>query len=69
MLHRKYLKMNKNNKIITQETFKLQGQYEISQHWFDFDFDLIEQNFSTIEPDFYKTIYHRNDKTKDRIYI
>ena len=34
--------------------FKFQGQYARSQRWSDLDFDCIEVNFSTREPDFYK---------------
>ena len=37
----------------------------ISQRWFDLDFDWIEVNVSTHEPDFYKNFSKSHDDTKD----
>ena len=45
--------------------FKFQGQSARSQHWFDLDFDWIEVNFSTREPDFYKKLFQSHDNTQD----
>ena len=40
--------MNKN-----EAKFKFQGQYAISQCWFDIEVDWVEVNFSTPGTDFY----------------
>ena len=53
MLRQKYLKFPAADKNKNKCKFKSQGQSEISQRWFDLDFDWIEVNFSTREPDFY----------------
>ena len=45
--------------------FKFQGQSVISQQWLDLDFDWIEVNFSTREPDFYKELFQSHDDTQD----
>ena len=34
-----------------------------SQQWFDIELDLIEVNFSTCEPDYYKKKFQRHDDT------
>ena len=68
MLRRKDLKITESNKNKNKAKFKVQGQSERSQRWFDIDFDSIEVNFSTREPDFYREIFHRHDNTQD-IYI
>ena len=53
MLVRKDLKFVAADKNINEDKFKFQGQSAISQRWFDIDFDWIEVNFSTREPDLY----------------
>ena len=50
----KGLKLIAANKNKNEAKFKLQYQSARSQRWFDIYFDLIEVNFSTREPDFYK---------------
>ena len=45
--------------------FKFQGQLARSQRWFDLDFDWIEVNFSTREPDLYMKLFQSNDNTQD----
>ena len=49
----KFIAANKNKNVAE---FKLQSQSTRSQRWFDLDFDWIEVNFITSEPDLYKTI-------------
>ena len=50
-LRRKYLKFVATDKNKNEATFKCQCQSARSQRWFDLDFDCIEVNFSTREPD------------------
>ena len=57
MLRRKDLKFTESNKNKNEAKFKFQCQSARSQRWFDLDFDWIEINFSTREPDFYKKIF------------
>ena len=45
--------------------FKFQGQSAISQQWFDLDFDWIDVNFSTHEPDVYNKLLKIHDDTQD----
>ena len=45
--------------------FKLQGQSEISQRWFDLDFDWNEVNVCAREPDFYNKNFQNHDDTQD----
>ena len=45
--------------------FKFQGQSARSPRWFGLDFDWIEVNFSTREPDFYKKLFQSHDNTQD----
>ena len=56
-LRRKYLKFVATDKNKNKAKFKFQGQSARSQLWFDLDFDWIEVNFSTREPDFYKKLF------------
>ena len=65
VLSRKHLKITESNKNKNKDKFKFQGQSARSQHWFDPDFGCIEDNFSTREPDLYRKIYQRRDKTQD----
>ena len=64
MISRKDLKSIAANKNKNEAKFKFQGQYARSQRWFDIDFDWIEVNFSTREPDFYKKIFQSHDDTQ-----
>ena len=50
-LRRKDFKFISANKNINEAKFKLQGQSTRSQRWFYLEFDLMEVNFSTREPD------------------
>ena len=34
-----------------------QGQSERSKHWFDIDIEWVEEDFSKIEPQFYKRLF------------
>ena len=53
------------NRNKNEAEFKFQGQSARSQHWFDPDFDWVEVNFSTREPDFYKKLFQIHDSTQD----
>ena len=53
MLRRKYLKFIAADKNKNEAKFKFRGQSAILQRWFDLDFDCIEVNFITCEPDLY----------------
>ena len=53
-LRRKDLKSISANKNKNEANFKFQGQSARLQRWFDLDFDLIEENFSTREPNLYE---------------
>ena len=57
MLSRNYLKFIAANKNKNEAKFKFQGQSARSQRLFDLEFDLIEVNFSTREPGFYKETF------------
>ena len=52
-LHQNDLKFIAANKNKNEAKFKFQGQSARSQRWFDLDFDCIEVNFNTREPDLY----------------
>ena len=45
--------------------FKFQGQSARSRRWFDLEFDWVEVNFSTQEPDLYKETFQSHDDTQD----
>ena len=64
-LRQKDLKSTAANNNINEYKFKFQGQSEISQRWFDLEFDWIEVNFSTREPDFYKKLFQSHDDKQD----
>ena len=64
-LRQKDLKFDVTEKIKNEAKFKFQGQSARSQRWFDLDFDWIEVNFSTREPDFYKKFFQSHDDTQD----
>ena len=66
MLRRKYLKLVAIDKKKNEAKFKFQGQYAISQRWFDLDFDCIEVNFSTRETDIYKKLFQSHKDTQDK---
>ena len=65
MLRQKGLKIIEANKNKNEDKFKFQGQSARSQRWFDLDFDRIDINFITREPDFYREIFQRHDDTQD----
>ena len=65
MFLQKYLKITEANKNTNEAKLKFQGQSARSQHWFDLDFDWIEEHFITREPEFYRKLFQRNDKTQD----
>ena len=65
MIRIKDLKITEENKNKNDDKFKLQGQPERSQSWFDLDFDWIEEKISTHEPDLYRKIYQNNYETQD----
>ena len=54
MIRPKYLKYFATDNIENEAKFEFQGQSVRSQHQFDIEFDWIEVNFSTREPDLYK---------------
>ena len=58
-----FIATNKNK---NEAKFKFQGQSARSQHSFDLEFDWIEVNFITCEPDFYKKLFQRHDDTQDK---
>ena len=64
-LCRKDLEFIATDKNKNEAKFKFQGQLEISQRWFDLDFDWTDVNFSTPEPDFYKKLFQSHDNTND----
>ena len=66
MLRQKGSEFIAENKNKNEAKFKFQGQSARSQRWFDLDFDWIEVNFSTREPDFYKKLFQSHDNTHDK---
>ena len=65
VLRRKGLRFTEENKNKNEAKFKFQGQYARSQRWFDLDFDWIEVNVRTSEPDLYRKLFHIHDNTQD----
>ena len=57
-----FIAANKNK---NEAKCKFQGQSAISQRWFDLEFDCIEVNSSTREPDFYKKRFQSHDDAQD----
>ena len=66
MLRPKDLKFFATDKNKNEAKFKFQGQSARSQRWFDLDFDCIEVNFITREPDFYKKLFQSYDDKQDK---
>ena len=64
-LYKKDLEFISENKNKNETKFKFQGQSARSQRCFDLDFDWIEVNFRTREPDFYKKLFQSHDNTQD----
>ena len=62
----KDLKCIAANKYKNESKFKFQGLSARSQRWFDLDFDCIEVNFSTHDPDLYKRIFQSHDNSQDK---
>ena len=58
----KFVTTDKNK---NEARFKFQGQYSRSKRWSDLDFDWIEVNFSTREPDLYNKPFQIHDNTQD----
>ena len=50
---------------LTIAKFKFQGRSARSQRWFDLEFDWIEVNFRTCDPDFYKKLFLVHEDTQD----
>ena len=65
MLHRKDLKCFVTDKNKYEVKFKFQGQSARSQRWFDLEFEWIEVNFSTHEPDFYEKLFQSHENKQD----
>ena len=65
-LRRKDLKFIAENRNKNEAKFKVQVQYERSQSWFDLEFDYIEVNFITHEPDLYQRLFRSHGDTKDK---
>ena len=65
MLHRKDLKIVAIDKNKNEAKFKFQVQSARSKCWFELDFDWIEVNFSTWEPDLYRKRFQIHDYTQD----
>ena len=57
MIRQKDLNFFVIDKNQSEAKFKFQGRSARSQRWFDLEFDWIEINFSTHEPDFYKETF------------
>ena len=64
ILRREDLKFVATDKIKNEAKFKFQGISARSQRWFDLEFDWIEVNFSTCEPDFYKKCFQSHGDTQ-----
>ena len=58
----KFVTTDKNK---NEAKFNFQGKYARSQRWFDIEFDWIEVNFSTREPDFHTKPFQIHDNTQD----
>ena len=61
MFSRKYLKITEANKNTNKAKLKFQGQSARTQCCFDLDFEWIEENFSTREPELYKKIFQSHN--------
>ena len=68
-ISRNDLKFIAENRNKNEAKFKFQGQYERSHRWFDLDFDWIEVNFSTREPDLYKNFFRDMKINKIQIHL
>ena len=68
MLSQKDLNITEENKNKNEDNFKFQCQSERSQRWFDIDFDWIDENLSTREPDVYKKYFKGMMKHKIQMY-
>ena len=65
ILRQKYLNFFATYKNKNEAKFKFQGQLARSKRWLDLEIDWIEVNFSTHEPDFYKTLLQSHENTQD----
>ena len=64
MLRRKYFKITESK--TNEAKLKFQRQSARPRSWFDIDLDWIQKNFITREPDLYRKIHQRNEKTQDK---
>ena len=65
MLFQNDLKFVATDENKNEAKFKFQGHSSRSQCWFEIDFDWIEANFSTREPDLYMKLFQSHDDTQD----
>ena len=65
-ISQKDLKFTEANKNKNEDKLKFQGQSARLQRWSDIDFDCIEVNFSTREPDLYKKLFQSHNDTQDK---
>ena len=65
---RKDLKFDAADKNKNGSKFKFQGQSARSKFWFDLDLYWIDINFSTREPDFYKSFFKIMTESKKQIH-
>ena len=65
ILRQKYLKFVATYKNKNEAKFEFKGLSAISQRWFDLDFDGIEVNFSTRDPDLYKKVFQSHEYTQN----
>ena len=64
-IRRKDVKFISADKNKNEAKFKFQSLSERSQSWLDIDFDWIEVNFGTSEPDLCKKLFQSHEDTKD----
>ena len=70
MIHRK----NSDNKKEKENTkkYNFQGKYARSIRWFDLDYEWLEENFRTREPDLYIYFYQKyikGQQTRKMFYL
>ena len=52
-------------KIQRKDFDKFEGQYIGSTGWFNFDYNFLNINFSTLEPDFYRKLFEKDIEVQD----
>ena len=65
MINKKDLKFIAENKNKNEAKFNIQGKSARLRRWFDLEFDLIEVDFSTRQPNLYKKLLQSHANTKD----